>query len=240
VVGSLGSLTVAAALVSVREHFALVDVALILVLFVLLGAVVGGRAAGVTSAFIAALSLDFFHTQPFNSLKMSDAADIETTLLFLVVGLAVGEIALRADRIRESVVGHRDEMHRFQRIAHMAASGESVDDLVSAVRAELIENLRLRDCTFERPPFTATYPTLQPSGAVNGGDIRQYTKDGFDLPRDGIELPIVANGRTIARFVLWPTAGAGVSHERRIVAVALADQLSVVLAAASSWPSAGS
>ena len=228
-VGAMGSMAVAAGLVSVRDHFALVNVALILVFLVLLGAVIGGRTAGVTSAFVAAVSMEFFHTRPFNSLKINDAADIETTVLFLVVGLAIGEIAVRADRIRESVTGSRKEMQRFQRIAHLAASGESVDDLISAVRAELIENLKLLECTFERPPFIKDYPTLEPSGHVKGGDIRQYTKEGFDLPRDGLVLPIIANGETIGRFVLLPTPGVGVSNERRIVAASLADQLSVVL-----------
>jgi hypothetical protein len=136
---------------------------------------------------------------------------------------------VRADSIRESVAGSRREMQRFQRVARLAASGESSDDLISAVRAELIENLRLRECVFERPPFSQTYPTLEPSGHIEGGDIRQYTKDGFDLPRDGLVLPVIANGQTIGRFVLQPTPGVGVSNERRIVAAALADQLSVVL-----------
>jgi hypothetical protein len=228
-VGAMGSIFAAAGLVAVRDHFALVNVALILVLLVLLGAVIGGRVAGVTSAFVAAISLEFFHTRPFNSLKISDAADIETTLLFLVVGLAIGEIAVRADRIRASVAGSRGEIKRFQRIARLAANGESIEDLISALRAELMENLKLRECTFERPPFTQTYPTLEPSGHIRGGDNRLYTKEGFDLPRDGVVLPVIANGDVIGRFVLTPTPGAGVSNERRLVAAALADQLSVVL-----------
>jgi len=228
-VGAMGSMGTAAALVAVRDHFALVNVALILVLFILVGAIIGGRVAGVASALVAAVSLEFFHIRPFNSLKISDAADVETTVLFLVVGLAVGELALRADRIRSSVAGHRDEMRRFQRIAHMAANGESPDDLISAVRAELIEDLKLRDCSFERPPFVGTYPILEPSGHITGGAIRSYTRDGFDLPSDGLVLPVVANGRSLGRFVLQPTPGAGVSNERRIVAASLADQLSVVL-----------
>ena len=39
--------------------------------------------------------------------KINDAADVETTVLFLIVGLAIGEIAVRADLIRESVAGQR-------------------------------------------------------------------------------------------------------------------------------------
>ena len=219
----------AAALVPVRDHFAALNVALILVLFVQLAAVIGGRAAGASAALVAAISLDFFHTQPFNSLKINDANDIATTMLLLVVGLVMGEVTVRADRIREAAAGHRAELHRIQRVAHLAASGKSIDELVTAVRAELIEDLKLRDCTFERAPFFTTYPTLEPSGHVRGGDLRRYTRSGYDLPRDGLELPIIVSGETIGRFVLLPTPGAGVSNERRIVAASLADQLGVVL-----------
>jgi hypothetical protein len=228
-VGVIGSITAAAALVSVREHFATVNVALILVLFILLGAVIGGRIAGLTSALAAAASLDFFHTQPYNSLKIDNAADIEATVLLLLVGFAIGEIAVRADHIRAAVSGHRQELKRVQRIARLAANGESDDDLISAVAAELTETLHLRGCTFERPPFRGSFATLEPTGAIRGGDLRCYTKDGFELPREGVALPVTANGQPLGRFVLTPVPGAGVSLDRRIIAASLADQLSVAL-----------
>src|SRR5205823_5799460 len=121
---------------------ATVNVALVLVLLVLLGAVIGGRRAGVVSAVVAAMSLDFFHTLPYNSLKIANSNDIQTTVLLLVVGVAVGEIAGRSDGIRAATRGRRRELARVHRVAQLAAGGESVDDLVSALCAELIETLR--------------------------------------------------------------------------------------------------
>jgi hypothetical protein len=230
-VGGIGSILAAAALVSVRDHFAIVNVALILVLFVLLGAVTGGRLAGAGSALTAAAALDFFHTRPYNSLKISDAADIETTVLFLFVGLAVGEIALRAEHIRAAVTGHRIELKRVQRIARLAAAGESTDDLISAVVAELTETLRLRECRFEHPPFRTELPTLEPGGGVAGHDVSYYTKDGFELPRGGAALPLRVNGVVTGRFVLVPNLGVGVSLDHRITASSLVDQLSASLRA---------
>src|SRR5437588_9084498 len=99
-VGGIGSIATAALLVAVRDQVATVNVALVLVLLVLLGAVIGGRRAGVVSAVVAAMSLDFFHTLPYNSLKIANSNDIQTTVLLLVVGVAVGEIAGRSDGIR--------------------------------------------------------------------------------------------------------------------------------------------
>ena len=45
-VGSMGAIGAAAGLVAVRDHFAQVNAVLILVFFVLVGAVIGGRLAG--------------------------------------------------------------------------------------------------------------------------------------------------------------------------------------------------
>ncbi len=219
---------VAAALVSVRGHFATENVALVLVLVVLLGAVVGGRRAGVVSAFVAALSLDFFHTVPYNSLKISHAEDVTAMVLLLVVGLVVGEIAIRADRIRAATGVQHEEIIRLHRMAQFAASDQPVDDLVSALCAELIETLRLQGCTYEAAPFTSEMPAIEASGVVRTS-LHRYTREGFELPHERVALPVTARGRTAGRFVLTPTPGTGVSMDRRLVAVALADQLGVAL-----------
>lgn len=227
--GAVGALFAAAGLVGVRDHFAPVNVVLILVLFVLLGAVVGGRVAGAVSALVAAIAFDFFHTQPYNSLKMDRAADIETTVLLLTVGLIIGEIVVRADRIRAALTGSRRELSGLHRVARLAADGETVDDLISAVAAELTAALGLSRCVYEHVPFVGSYPRLEQTGAISGTNIVQYTKDGFELPQCGVELPVVVADQVVGRFVLIPTPGHGVGVDRRLVAVALADQVSVVV-----------
>lgn len=228
-VGAIGAILAAAGLVAVRGSLAAVNVMLVLVLFVLVGAVIGGRVAGVVSALTATAAFDFFHTQPYNSLKIDNVADLETCLLLLVVGIAIGELAVRVDRSREAGRGNRGELLRVHRVARLAADGESVDDLISAITAELTSMLGLHGCLFERPPFVGRYATLHQSGAITGPNTRQYTKRGFGLPRDGVELPIVVGDDTVARFVLLPSPGLGVSVDRRMVAVTIAGQLGVVL-----------
>jgi hypothetical protein len=228
-VGSMGAIAAAAGLVAVRDHFAQVNAVLILVFFVLVGAVIGGRLAGAASALTAAVAFDFFYTQPYNSLKINSAADVETTILLLLVGLAMGEIVVRADRIRFAVGGSRRELKSVHRVARLAADGEAIEDLISAVSAELTETLGLHRCTYETPPFTGSYARLEQTGLITGTNIVLYTKQGFELPHEGVELPVVVHDRTVGRFVLIPTPGHGVSIEARLLAVALADQLSVVL-----------
>ena len=176
------------------------------------------------------MAFDFFYTQPYNSLKINNAADIETTILLLVVGLAMGEIVVRADRIRFAVSGSRRELNSVHRVARLAADGEAVEDLISAVSAELTDDARPAPVHLRAARrSTAAYARLEQNGLITGTNIVQYTKQGFELPREGVELPVIVHDEPVGRFVLVPTPGHGVSIDARLVAVTLADQLSVVL-----------
>ena len=232
-VGALSSLFLAAALVGVRGQIQNANVALLLVITVVLGAVTGGRGAGVASAVVAAVAFDFFHTRPYGSLKISDGNDVLTTVLLLAVGLVVGEIAIRAQRLHAERDDEQRLLRRMQRIAGLAAGGEGVDDSLLAVTAELIEALELRNCWFERPPFLAGLPRLERSGVVEASEHR-YANGAFELPREGAELLVQRGGSTLGRFVLIPTAGVGVSKERRLIAVSLADQVGAALGATAA------
>ena len=228
-IGSLGAVFTAAALVGVRGDIQNANVALVLVLWIVVGAVTGGRASAAVSAFAAAIAFDFFHTKPYNSLKISDGNDVLTTVLLLAVGLAVGEIAIRAQRVHAKHDDEQRQLGRMRRIAGLAAGGEGVDDLLLAVTAELIETLDLQNAWFERPPFAAGLPRLERTGVIDATQHR-YANGEFELPREGAALPVIGAGRTLGRFVLIPTPGVGVSKERRLSAVALADHVGAALA----------
>lgn len=225
-------MAVAMALVGVRGHVANFDIALALVVCVVAGAVVGGRVAGAWSALVAALCFDFFHTQPFNSLKIANLDDALMTFLLLVVGLMVGDVAGRWRRARAVASDDRRQVRRLHRVAGLAARGETAADLLLAVTAELLDTLRLVDCRFELAPFDLAMPVLARDGTftrTGGGRVRVA-----DFPAGPVELPVVGAGQTVGRFVLVGEPAASISAERRLVAVALADQVGVALAASAA------
>ena len=228
-IGALGGITFAALMVGVRTHVANADVALGLMMFVLAGAVVGGRTAGAVSALGAALSFDFFHTRPYGTLKIANKDDVITTAVLLVVGLVIGEVATWSQRLRDRLQDDRVEIKRLHRVAELAARGESTEDLALVVTAELISTLKLADCVFERPPFASDPPAIDRKGVVQQS-VHHFTREGFELPRQPVQLPVFGNGRLLGRFVMTPTPGAGVSPERRLIAIALADHLGAALA----------
>ena len=64
---------------------------------------------------------------------------------------------------------------------------------------------------------------------MTGTTVRHFSRGELELPREGAELPVLARGQQIGRFVLEPRARAGVSLEARMVAVAIADQVGAAL-----------
>jgi hypothetical protein len=230
VVGGLLPILVAGALVAVRGEIVNANVALILVLVVVLAAVTGGWRAGAIAAVVSALSFDFFHTRPYLRLTIDSADDVETTVLLLIVGVAVGFLASRARVARSAAASGRAEIRRIHRIAELAAQGAQSAEMLRAAQEELAAVLELQDCRFEASPFAAPLARVERNGAVTGTKERYFARGELELPREGAELPVLARGQPIGRFVLVPTPGAGVSLEQRVVAVAIADQVGAVLA----------
>lgn len=234
-VAGLLPILVAGALVAVRDELDAANLALVLVVVVVFAAMLGGRAAGAMAAVVSAVSFDFFLTRPYLSLHIDSAANLETMLFLLVIGLLVGELVTRARRDRGDAARGADEVARIHRVAELAASGAEIDDLVLAVEAELTGLLELTECRFDIRASETAVPRLERNGAVTGaGSTRHFVGREFALPAEGIELPVLGRGRQVGRLVLVPNPRAGASLEERVVAVALSDQLGAAIAAAPS------
>jgi K+-sensing histidine kinase KdpD len=233
-IGAIGPIVVAGALVGIRDSIANADVALLLVLVVVLAAVTGGWQAGAVGAAVAALSFDFFHTKPYLSLTIDSRDDTVTAALLLLVGISVGLLAGRARDARAAARTSSSEIDRIHRVAELAAHGASGEDVLLSAQDELRELLGLEHCRFEAPSTLRTLATVERNGTVTGTTVRHYAQGELELPREGAELPVLARGQQIGRFVLEPRAGVGVSLEQRMVAVAIADQVGAALTTPSA------
>jgi hypothetical protein len=228
-IAAFGPLVVAAVLVPFRDDLASANVVLVYVLVVVFGAAVGTRWSGALTAVVAAMSYDAFFTKPYQSLKINNANDVETTVLLLAIGLIVAELVAFTRRHRARAATRGDEIQMLRRTAELVASGASSDEVLTTVRDELVELLSLVECRYEAAPFTSTLPRIERTGGVEGAH-RRWISGEFTLPGLGAEIPVAARGRTFGRLVLVPDLDTGVSIEERIVAVALVDQLGAALA----------
>ena len=225
--GGIAPILLAGALVGVRHQVQASTVALVLVVIVVTTATAGGRLPAFVSAVTAALSLNFFHTQPYLRLTIDSAEDAETTALLLVVGLITGHVAAGGHAARRF---GRAEIQRIHRVADMTARGERAGDVIEAAERELQDLLHLRGCRFEPAPSPREIPRLERTGAINSRHHRLALSGGLVLPAGGIGLPVWGRGIMQGQFILVPDPDMGASVEQRLMAVAIADQVGAALA----------
>lgn len=231
VFGALAAIGVAGLLVPARDWLDPTNVALVLVVVIAGAAATGGRAAGALTSVIAALSFNFFHTQPHYSLRINDRVDVITTLLLVVVGLIVGELANLRTRSRREATVATGGTRRLEDVAAAVASGRDAEFVWPVVRQALVEQFRLADCRFEPAPFepVGALPRLHRDGRLPATE-HVFTGDGFELPAQGVEVLVESGPTLLGHLVLVPTPHAGATRAERKVVVALADQFAVAVA----------
>jgi hypothetical protein len=232
VIGVFGCFAIALALLPLRDHAPNAEMALALVIPVLIAAVIGGRLAGLMTAVTAALTFDFLFTHPYLSLRIGSKDDVGTFIVLMIVALIAAEIGVWGRRGGAAARASREELDRLLRVSELSAGGAAVEDVVEAVRTELVEMLQLLDCVYEPQRSPRTLPRLGPRGALEGGDLVAW--GDFVLPPGGLEVPVRGRGQDYGRLVLYAPDARPASLEARTVAVALADEMGAALAARDS------
>ncbi|MGV1007519.1 MAG: DUF4118 domain-containing protein [Dermatophilaceae bacterium] len=207
-------------------------VALVLVLWVVVAASTGDRVAGVLAAFAGGLSFDYFLTMPYQQLAIADPEDLEVTVLLVVIGLVVTELALW---------GRRQQAHAARRTGYLdgvlaaagavAAGNVPSDVLVGVVAGQISEILGADECHYVPGPL------LDPRVAVIDHDGvvtlrgRVVDVDRAGLPtEDHVAVVVTRGARTLGHFLVSAASRLTYpSAEQRRVAVLLADQLASVV-----------
>jgi K+-sensing histidine kinase KdpD len=224
-------LAVCASLIPFRHSFDNANGALLLVLVIVAVASFGIRPAGVMAAVSSAVWFDFFLTTPYYRFVIANRDDIENTVLLVVIGAAVTEIAMWGRRQQARASRQSGYLAGVLTASRRIAAGGSAPELVDHVRAELIDVLGIDDCRFA-PTTTgrANAPLLNHDGSVTrGSHVLKVERDGLPTNAE-IELLVQHAGIVRGRFLL--TAAARITRpdlEQRLVAIAHADQVGAAL-----------
>lgn len=221
-----------AGLAAFRESVTAATAALVLVLIVVGAAATGDRFAGIVAALSSGAGFDVFLTAPYGAFTISDPNDIEVTVLLVLAGFAVTEIALwgRRQQARASRrAGYLDGVLGTSKI--IAVRETSPDALVDHVADQIVQLLDIDACRFVLGAGPGTQDaSLDHDGyVVRRGKRVNVEHDG--LPTDErIGLVVRQGGIMHGQFVL--TAATRVvrpSVEQLRVAVLLADQVGAAL-----------
>lgn len=227
--GLLLPVGVAAVLVPFRANLANTAAALILVAVVVAVAANGSRMAGFIAALSASVWFDFFLTRPYERFAITHRPDIETAVSLFVVGIAVTELAARNRYHHRVAEEGSDYVGLIYYLSELVAEGTPAEQVIERANAELTELLHLRRCQFDPHRADHRVTELEHDGHVNLGML-QWGVHQMGLPGKEVELLVQGRGQVLGRFVLAPTPGWPVSMQRRVVAVAIADQVGAALA----------
>ena len=229
--GLAAPLALAAALVPFRGSFPNTDAALAMILVVVAVAANGYRLAGYLAAVSAAAWFDFFLTQPYERFTIIRRADIETTVLLLVIGVAVTEIAVWGRRQHAAASRRAGYLDGINAAAQAAATGSSAVALIDQVAGQLTRVLSLQACRFQYGAAGLGRPArMQHDGSVLVAG-RRWDADANGLPTGtDTELLVEGGGVFQGRFLMTPGPEARPTAEQRLLAVALADQVGAALA----------
>jgi K+-sensing histidine kinase KdpD len=231
-VAAAAPLLCCALLAAVRESFTASTGALVLVLVVVAAAATGDRLAGILAALSSGVWFEFFLTQPYGRFTITDRNDIELTVLLVLVGVAVTEIALwgRRQEARASRrAGYLDGVLGTSKI--IAVREASSDALISHVAHQIVQVLDIDECRF----VLGAGPGPQDASLDHDGYVtRRGTR--VNVERDGlpsdehIGLVVRQGGVVHGQFLLTAaTRVARPSVEQLRVAVLLADQVGAAL-----------
>lgn len=227
--GAAVAIGVGGLLVPVRDVIGNTNAALVLVVVIVAAAAFGGRLAGAVTSGAACLSFNFFHTQPLYTLRVHSAKDVWTIALLFIVGLVVGQLAVVARNSQTKATIERAGVAHLEEVGAMVAQDQPPSTVWPAVQAALLDELRLAGATFEPGEHPATPMAILGRTGKFDNKVMFWSREGMELPRDGVALPVQAGTRSYGRIVLAPSPGRGTTRDQRRVAVALADLLAVTL-----------
>lgn len=220
VAGVAAVVTLAASTSSVRTDLGVANVALGLAVVTTAIALVSWS-AGLATSVAAALALNWFHTDPVHTLRITETADVASVALLAALGIGVSLVT--AVRVRHATVVSRA-------IGASVAADAVRDDLtiarpVGEVWLGLVEaisdQLALVECRVERS-VTDDRPTIGRHRLADDADHRLV------LPETGAVVPI-GDPRDGRRLVLTPRPGIGALELDRRAVLAFVDQLAIVL-----------
>jgi K+-sensing histidine kinase KdpD len=223
-------LVICAVLIPFRDSFDNANAALLLVLVIVAVASFWIRPAGILAAVSSAFWFDFFLTLPYNRLTIQHREDVETTVLLVLIGAAVTEIALCGRRQQARASRQKGYLDGVLTTSAAVADGMSTEELLDRVNAELTAVLRIDGCRFVAGDNQTGDPQLNHDGSVTRGTHNiKVERDGLPANSE-IQLMVQHGGTTLGRFMLAAaTRIARPDLEQRLVAVALADQVGTAL-----------
>jgi hypothetical protein len=237
VTGALGAIVLGVVLTSVRTLTSASNLAFAFLVLTIVVAEVGGRAAGLVTAVVSALSLNFFLTQPYLTLTIHQPDDIVAFAALTVAGLVAAAFGRRRARSAALLGQARHDVDALARLAEALATGASLGGALEDLRRTFrLAGLALRHgdgrILAAAPPEAAGRATpiiaLEPRTLLADDRRHRLGRHGFRLPEGGGRLRLAGAGAPLW-LDLWESGEEGLSLDERTALAAASAMLSLAL-----------
>lgn len=229
VIGVVGAVGLGVALTPLRTIVSASNLAFVFIALTIVVAEMGGRASGLATAVVSALSLNFFLTEPFMSLEIHKPGDLGAFLALAACGLIAAAFGKRRVRTAEQVTRTRGDLEVLGRTAASLAARAPAEEVLEELRRSFgLGGLVLRRAD-ERliaaaPASHAQLPPpsteLEPSTlAATSARVHTMGRTGFRFPQGGGRLHLAGHEPLV--LDLWEGNTEGLTlDERRALSVA--------------------
>jgi hypothetical protein len=229
VAGALGSMALGVALIPLRSLTSASNLAFVFLVLTIVVAELGGRSAGLVTALVSAMSLNFFLTEPYLRLTISKRDDIVAFFALAACGLVAAAFGRQRERWSELAGRAGKELDVVRNLVEQLRDGRPLDeilgDLKQAFRVGAIVLRGAGDRVLAAAPAGVTAPVpetrLTPDALVPSNESRiRFGARGPRLPEGGGRLSLRA-GRDSISLDLWEgdTQGFGLDEGRTLTIV---------------------
>jgi hypothetical protein len=212
VAGALGSMALGVALIPLRSLTSASNLAFVFLVLTIVVAELGGRSAGLVTALVSAMSLNFFLTEPYLRLTISKRDDIVAFFALAACGLVAAAFGRQRERWSELAGRAGKELDVVRNLVEQLRDGRPLDEI-------------LGDRVLAAAPAGVTAPVpetrLTPDALVPSNESRiRFGARGPRLPEGGGRLSLRA-GRDSISLDLWEgdTQGFGLDEGRTLTIV---------------------
>jgi hypothetical protein len=229
--GGVGAIALGILLIPFRTLTAASNLAFVFLIFTIVVAELGGRTAGLVTAVVSALSLNFFLMEPYLTLTITKPDDIIAFVALAVSGLVAAAFGRQRARSSQLVSRARHELEALEQSAEGLVTGAPLEGVLDNLRrAFRLGGVVLRDgderllCAV--PPASVARPApavaLDPRtflGTPEG--VHRLGRRGLRLPEGGGRLRLGTEAEPLW-LDLWEGDEEGLSlDETRALAVAI-------------------
>ncbi|HKQ96348.1 MAG TPA: DUF4118 domain-containing protein [Candidatus Polarisedimenticolia bacterium] len=215
--GPFAAILLGMALVPLREATSAANFIFAFLIVIIVAAEFGGRWAALVTAACSALSLDFFLTRPYLSLRIEAKHDLIAFIGLTLCGLVVAAFGSRRSDAATRLLEARTHLDLLREAVALLEPGRlwrnSAEEFLAMCRERLpVAGLALRDAagTIVATSGRAVPPRADPTDEVRpdtllpaGAGLPDDSRAGRPIPTAGVFLPLVHGGRPVGRLEIW-------------------------------------